>query len=154
MMEGKLDVIWQRWMYSSVFGTFDYVCSSLVLFSILRESFLNGVVLQNRSAWKKTKKGWKSWNWFNWYEGIQLITLMLIDSFSGNFPSYLHEPLVKIENDWNEELQMKNKKVEVVQLTQWYYTVYTSFLFVLFFATLFSLSFSHQQKLYNGYVDR
>ena len=79
---------------------------------------------------------------------------MLIDSFSRNFSSYPSEPLEKMENDWNEELQMKNKKVEVVQLTQWYYIVYTSFLFVLFFAALFSLSFSLQQKLYNGYVER
>ena len=79
---------------------------------------------------------------------------MLIDSFSRNFTSSLSEPLVKMETDWNEGLQMKNEKVEVVQLTQWYYTVYTSFHFVLFSATLFSLSMSHQQKLYNGYVER
>ena len=126
-------------------------CSSVVLSSILRESF---IVLLNRYAWKKTNEGWKRWNWFKWSEGINLITLMLIDSFSRNFTSSLSEPLVKMETDWNEGLQMKNEKVEVLQLTKWYYTVYTSFHFVLFSATLFSLSMSHQQKLYNGYVER
>ena len=79
---------------------------------------------------------------------------MLIDSFSRNFTSSLSEPLVKMETDWNEGLQMKNEKVEVLQLTKWYYTVYTSFPFVPFSATLFSLSMSYQQKLYNGYVER